>query len=81
MRYRTRERWSLTLQVLTAVFVLPLVTSLPIIALIAYLHSQWWQVIPVMGYSTAYWGQAMLAAIGVPVFLLSHWIGRMASWW
>lgn len=79
MRYKTRDRLSSTLRLLVAVFVLPLLTSIPIIAAIAYLHSQWWQAIPVMNYSTAYWGQVILTVLGAPILLMSLWIKGVIS--
>jgi hypothetical protein len=79
MRYKDRERVSLLLQLVVSVFVLPLLTSIPIIAIIAYLHAEWWHVIPVMHYSTAYWGQVILAAISTPIVVLGIWVRAVIS--
>lgn len=79
MRYKTRDGLPLTLQVALGIFIAPLLTSFLIIAMIAYLHDEWWHVIPVMNYSTAYWGQVLMGALAYPIVYLLAKIRKVIS--
>lgn len=64
MRYKTRRRLEGACLASALVFVIPLITAIPLVASIALLHHQWWSAIPLMQYWPAYWWGVISIGLG-----------------